>query len=394
MAPFDLQQQPHRRFNPLTREWVLVSPHRTQRPWLGQTETVSTRAEPAYDPACYMCPGNRRSGGMPNPQYESVYVFDNDFPALLPDTPEASYEQGDLLIAKSEAGICRVMCFSPRHDLTLSRMSVPDLEQVVNAWSEEYAKLRALPFVRHVQIFENRGSMMGASNPHPHCQIWANATVPGSPRTEQESFEEYQRAHGTCLLCDYMRLESVSQERMICQNEHFLAVVPFWANWPFETLLLSKRHLADVTMLEAGERAALAEILKRLTTRYDNLFETSFPYSMGFHQAFAGVKQAEWHFHAHFFLPCCARPRCESLRLDMSCWPLPNATLPQKPPPAACARFRNSIIWRKAECCPLAPASSVQTGSKDGHHGEPEGQEEIDLLLRFHIVNLIFFLLN
>ena len=303
MAHFDLQQQPHRRFNPLTREWVLVSPHRTQRPWLGHTEAVSAEAEPSYDPACYMCPGNARAGGIRNPQYQGGYVFDNDFPALLADTPKGSYERGDLLIAESESGICRVMCFSPQHDLTLSRMNPHDLEQVVNAWSEEYAKLNALPLIQHVQIFENRGAMMGASNPHPHCQIWANATVPDVPRTEHASLEEYRLANGTCLLCDYSRLELESKERTVCENQHFLAVVPFWAVWPFETLLVSKRHLADMTMLNDSERTALADILKRLTTRYDNLFETSFPYSMGFHQGFSGTGQPVGHFHAHFLPP-------------------------------------------------------------------------------------------
>jgi UDPglucose--hexose-1-phosphate uridylyltransferase len=302
MAHFNLQQQPHRRFNPLTREWVLVSPHRTQRPWLGQTDAVS-KTRLSYDPACYMCPGNARAGGVHNSNYEGVYVFDNDFPALLADTPEGTYERGELLIAKSEAGICRVMCFSPRHDLTLSRMNLSDIEQVVNTWSEEYARLSALPLIHHVQIFENRGAMMGASNPHPHCQIWANATVPTTPLTEQASFEEYRLAHHTCLLCDYVRLELDCKERIVCENDHFLVMVPFWAVWPFETLVASKRHLVNMTLLEHSERTALADILKRLTTRYDNLFETSFPYSMGFHQRSGDGEHPESHFHAHFLPP-------------------------------------------------------------------------------------------
>jgi UDPglucose--hexose-1-phosphate uridylyltransferase len=250
-----------------------------------------------------MCPGNTRSGGARNPEYHEVFVFDNDFPALLPNTPEGSYRQGDLMIAESETGVCRVMCFSPRHDLTISRMRASDLGKVVDTWTEEFARLSALPFIRHVQIFENRGAMMGASNPHPHCQIWANAAVPGSARTEKMSFEEYESAHGSCLLCDYAGLEMSGKERIVCENDYFLAVVPFWANWPFETLLISKRHLADITMLGPAERSGLADILKRLTTRYDNLFATPFPYSMGFHQGIHDGTQAKGHFHAHFFPP-------------------------------------------------------------------------------------------
>ncbi len=249
MTAFDLQHQPHRRFNPLTREWVLVSPHRTQRPWLGQTEAVASQTPLTYDPQCYMCPGNLRSGGARNPNYDAVYIFDNDFPALLADISLGCYRKGDLLMAESEAGVCRVLCFSPRHDLTLPCMTVPEIRQVVNAWSEQFADLSALPFINHIQIFENRGAVMGASNPHPHCQIWANATVPGMPRTEQASFQEYERAHGCCLLCDYLELELAAGERLVRENRHFAAVVPFWANWPFETLLISRRHVRDMTEL-------------------------------------------------------------------------------------------------------------------------------------------------
>ena len=303
MAKLDLQQHPHRRFNPLTREWILVSPHRTQRPWQGQTEAANSLTEVQYDPKCYMCPGNLRASGNRTPEYEHVFVFDNDYPALLDDTPKTEFKHGDLMVAQGEPGICRVMCFSPRHDLTISRMAKREIELVVAAWADEYQKLSAVPSISYVQIFENRGAMMGCSNPHPHCQIWAAATLPTIPQVEQQSFQEYARDHKSCLLCDYLKMETELGERIVCENSGFVAVVPFWATWPFETLVLSKRHVSDMGALNAGERSALADILKRLTVRYDNLFQTSFPYSMGFHQRPGDSDHPEWHFHAHFYPP-------------------------------------------------------------------------------------------
>jgi len=303
MAKLDLQQHPHRRFNPLTREWILVSPHRTQRPWQGQTESTSAPTEVQYDPQCYMCPGNLRASGERTPKYEHVFVFNNDYPALLADTPQVDYKQGELLIARGEPGICGVMCFSPRHDLTIARMAVPDIQLVVDAWTEEYNRLSADPLINYVQIFENRGAMMGCSNPHPHCQIWSTASIPTYPKVEQESFSDYSQSHKSCLLCDYLKLEADLKERIICENDGFMAVVPFWATWPFETLILSKRHVSDMGALAASERSALADILKRITVRYDNLFQTSFPYSMGFHQRPGDSSHPEWHFHAHFYPP-------------------------------------------------------------------------------------------
>jgi UDPglucose--hexose-1-phosphate uridylyltransferase len=303
MPKLDLQQHSHRRFNPLTREWILVSPHRTQRPWQGQTETVD-EAQLSYDPKCYMCPGNLRAGGERNPAYDGVFVFNNDFAALLPQAPADTYIHEELLVAQGEPGVCRVLCFSPRHDLTIARMSSDEMRQVVDAWTDQYRELSADPAIGYVQIFENRGAMMGCSNPHPHCQIWSSATVPNDPLTEQQSQAEYRQAHNNrCLLCDYARIEADSKERMVCENESFVAVVPFWATWPFETLVLSKRHLPDMACLQPAETAALADILKRLTVRYDNLFQTPFPYSMGFHQRPSDGPHPEWHFHAHFFPP-------------------------------------------------------------------------------------------
>ncbi|HEY1262989.1 MAG TPA: UDP-glucose--hexose-1-phosphate uridylyltransferase [Terriglobales bacterium] len=299
----DLQQQPHRRFNPLTREWILVSPHRTQRPWQGQVEAASTPVDVPYDPHCYMCPGNLRAGGERNPAYAGVFTFDNDFPALLPGVPQASFATGPLLQAQSESGICRVLCFSPRHDLTLARMQPAAIVSVVDTWAEQYQDLSQKPFINYVQIFENRGAMMGCSNPHPHCQVWASSSIPSYVATEQSSFADYRRSHPSCLLCDYLRLELELADRIVIENAAFVVLVPFWATWPFETLVLSRRHVADLGQLSSDERAALAGILKRLTTRCDNLFQAPFPYSMGFHQRPADGPHPEWHLHAHFFPP-------------------------------------------------------------------------------------------
>jgi UDPglucose--hexose-1-phosphate uridylyltransferase len=297
---------PHRRFNPLTRDWVLVSPLRTQRPWQGQTEAKAREERPEYDPDCYLCPGNERAGGVRNPNYTATFVFDNDFSALQLGAPEVLLDAAGMgiLVAQSEPGICRVVCFSPRHDLTLAEMDASAIRGVIDVWCKQYQELGADPKINYVQIFENRGVMMGCSNTHPHGQIWANATVPNEPRKEQLSLADYRQRHGHCLLCNYLELERSSGERIVCENEHFLAVVPFWATWPFETLLISRRHVDDIASLDDSEGSDLANILKRLTTRYDNLFEISFPYSMGFHQRPTdGAEHAEWHLHAHFYPP-------------------------------------------------------------------------------------------
>lgn len=299
-----LQASPHRRFNPLLREWVLVSPHRTQRPWLGKVEKLAPSGSSPYDSGCYLCPGNERAGGARNPNYPSTFVFDNDYPALLPNTPGGAVNEGNLIVAESAAGNCRVGCFSPRHNLTIPRMSPAELRAVLDMWTEQFQELEQIEWVRHIQIFENRGALMGASNPHPHCQIWSNATLPNIPARELNSFEEYRNDKKSCLLCDYLQLELQRNERIVCQNEAFAVVVPFWALWPFETLVLSKRHFAAMTDLSTTERDLLGDILRRITTRYDNIFATSFPYSMGFHQRpVNGHTHPEWHFHAHYFPP-------------------------------------------------------------------------------------------
>jgi UDPglucose--hexose-1-phosphate uridylyltransferase len=295
---------PHRRLNPLTRDWVLVSPHRTDRPWQGQVEAIQTTQAPAYDPACYLCPGNMRAGGVFNPPYTSTFVFTNDFAALKPETPHSRSERDGLLIAEAEPGICRVVCFSPRHDLTIANMELPDLRMVVDTWIDEYAALGAREFIGYVQIFENRGAMMGASNPHPHCQIWASRSLPNEVAKEQANLLAWRQAHGSCLLCEYEKLERTARERVVEENESFLTVVPYWAVWPFETMIVSKRHLTAIDELSAAECDALADILKRTTARYDRLFHVSFPYTMGFHQRPTdGQPHDEWHLHLHFYPP-------------------------------------------------------------------------------------------
>jgi UDPglucose--hexose-1-phosphate uridylyltransferase len=304
MPQFELSAHPHRRFNPLTQQWVLVSPHRTERPWQGQVEPTPAAVSRAYDPNCYLCPGNARAGGHQNPKYTSTFVFDNDFAALRPDTPPGEFRERDLLLAQSEAGRCRVVCFSPRHDLTLARMSVPEIRTVVDTWCDEFSKLAAQPNVRAIQIFENRGAMMGCSNPHPHGQIWVNQNVPDELEHEVATQESYFHKHNSSLLEDYLSLELQKQERVVCANDHFVAMVPFWAVWPYETLLISRRRVASLADLHDAERTALADILRQLVIRYDNLFKTWFPYTMGFHQhPVGGSRSPGFHLHAHFYPP-------------------------------------------------------------------------------------------
>ena len=300
----DLKEHPHRRFNPLTGEWIIVSPHRTRRPWQGEVERSSPDRQPEYDPQCYLCPGNERAGGVRNPLYTSTFVFDNDFAALKPATPANVISHADLLIAEGEPGICRVICFSPRHDLTLSKMTRQDTRNVIDLWAEQYAELGQLPAVNWIQIFENRGAMMGASNPHPHCQLWATLHLPNEAEKEQRGINAYLRKHGRCLLCEYLKAEVLSKTRVVVENGDFVAVVPFWAIWPFETLVVSREHVTDIHSLTATQRDGLADIFLQLTSTYDNVFQVSFPYSMGLHQKPTdGDPHGEWHFHAHFLPP-------------------------------------------------------------------------------------------
>eukprot|EP01116_Phalansterium_solitarium_P013719 TRINITY_DN3111_c0_g1_i1.p1 TRINITY_DN3111_c0_g1~~TRINITY_DN3111_c0_g1_i1.p1 ORF type:complete len:382 (+),score=141.83 TRINITY_DN3111_c0_g1_i1:695-1840(+) len=319
---------PHRRFNPLTQSYVLCSPHRAKRPWLGQLESTSSVELAAYDAGCYLCPGNQRAAAAPdrqparNDHYTGTFAFDNDFAALLPPDPDlelapaADDLQQRLLQSHPVSGRCRVMCFDPRHNVTLAEMQVDQLQAVVAAWTAEYQALSAAGDVAYVQIFENKGAVMGCSNPHPHCQLWASSTVPNEPRVEQAALAGYRQAHGgCCLLCDYGTLEMRQKVRLVADNDSFVALVPFWAVWPFELLVLAKQHVGNLTEFSLKQQRELAEMLKLVTTKYDNLFCVPFPYSMGIHQtpvvkppaADAADAQDQdggvAHFHMHFYPP-------------------------------------------------------------------------------------------
>lgn len=295
---------PHRRFNQLTGEWILVSPQRSLRPWSGQKEAPDTTIPPTYDPDCYLCPGNSRAAGAVNPDYPGTFVFTNDFAALLPESAGEDIIEDKLLRAEAETGICRVICYSPRHDLTMARMEPIQIEQVISTWQSEYNELASHEQIHYVQIFENRGQVMGCSNPHPHGQIWANSTIPTIPAAETRQQELYVKKHGCCLLCSYLEKELQEQSRILFTNASFVALVPFWAVWPFETMILPRRHSTSIAELTQQERTDLAAIIKALGVCYDNLFQTSFPYSMGIHQQPTdGTVHDSWHFHLHYLPP-------------------------------------------------------------------------------------------
>lgn len=301
--PDTFNSKPHRRLNILTGEWILVSPHRNKRPWQGRQESLPSENRPSYDPGCYLCPGNSRAGGEVNPDYKEPFAFQNDFAALLPEGRHEKKEDG-LFIAQAETGLCKVVCFSPDHSLTLPKMEVKDITKVVQKWKEEFLKMGSRQDINYVQIFENKGDVMGCSNPHPHGQIWAQYSIPVEVKKKSLHQKKYWDQHHNSLLSDYLNQELEAKERLVLENEYFVALVPYWAVWPFETMIIPRYQHQHLGSLTSEEEIGFADILKKLTGKYDKLFETSFPYSSGIHQSPTdGQEYPEWHFHMSFYPP-------------------------------------------------------------------------------------------
>ncbi|GAA4811098.1 UDP-glucose--hexose-1-phosphate uridylyltransferase [Litoribaculum gwangyangense] len=303
MKPTDLQDYSHKRFNILTGEWVLVSPHRAKRPWQGQNETVNNEKRPTYDETCYLCAGNKRINGELNPNYKDVFVFTNDFAALQSDSPTFSLEEG-LFVAKSEKGICKVICFSPDHSKSLADMSPGEIQKVVFEWQKQYQELGSNPMINYVQIFENKGAVMGCSNPHPHGQIWSQSTLPNEVDKKNTQQLNYFIKNNSSLLGDYLKQEQEKQERIIYENDSFVVLIPFWAVWPFETMIVPKKHQPHILSMDEDEAFLYAEAISVITKAYDKLFNTSFPYSSGIHQAPTNADiNKHWHWHMSFYPP-------------------------------------------------------------------------------------------
>lgn len=299
----DLQNYSHRRYNSLTGEWVLVSPHRAKRPWQGQEEESAGDQRPSYDPNCYLCAGNVRANGEINPKYEDVFVFVNDFSALQNDFKTFSVNEG-LIKAESEQGICKVVCFSPDHSKSLAQMEVSDIRKVVVIWKKEYLSLKQFDHINYVQIFENKGAIMGCSNPHPHGQIWSQTTLPNEVIKKDNQQLNYFEQHQKTLLTDYLNQELKLNERIIFENESFVVLVPFWAIWPFETMIIPKKAQKDISLMNDKESQLFAEAISVITKVYDKLFNCSFPYSSGIHQApTTNDNNEHWHWHMSFYPP-------------------------------------------------------------------------------------------
>lgn len=301
---FDIENTPHKRLNILTGEWVLVSPHRMKRPWQGKVEKVTKKKEENYNHECYLCPGNVRAGGIENPDYKTTFIFQNDFSALKPLPSLEIINNEELIQAKAESGICKVVCFSPRHDLSLAEMEKESIIGVIETWIDEYKTISSLDNINYITIFENKGELMGCSNRHPHGQIWAQNSIPNEPLKETIRQKEYFDKKNSCLLCDYLKKENELSRRIVVDNDDFVLLVTFWATWPFETIIIPKFHSQNILTLNPKQKKSLADILSEITTRYDNLFQTSFPYSMGFHQSPTDSNEyPEWHWHIHFYPP-------------------------------------------------------------------------------------------
>ena len=299
----DLQDFSHKRFNILTGEWVLVSPHRAKRPWQGQNEAISNEERPSHDPNCYLCAGNTRINGEENPKYKDVFVFTNDFAALQTKSPKFSINEG-LFKAESEQGICKVVCFSPDHSKSLADMALEDINKIVHTWQKEYTKLGNNDMINYVQIFENKGAVMGCSNPHPHGQIWSQSTLPNEVDKKDQKQKTYYTKNKSSLLGDYLKQELEVNERIIYQNEHFVVLTPFWAIWPFESMIVPKVKYKNITEISNIESLAFADAISKITKAYDKLFECSFPYSSGIHQSPTnGEPNEHWHWHMSFYPP-------------------------------------------------------------------------------------------
>ena len=334
----------HRRRNALTGEWVLVSPQRTLRPWQGQYEAAPPASRPAYDPQCYLCPGNQRANGAVNPQYAQPYVFANDFPAL-DAAGDANAKGGGLFTSQSVAGECRVLCYSPRHDLSLGELPSREAVGVVRAWRAQFAELDARRDLAYVLIFENRGEMMGASNPHPHGQIWTTSMVPDEVERELHSQQEYHAAHGRPLLIDYVHAELQTGDRVVSANDHWVALVPYWAVWPFELLVLPKRSIAAFDELQPDEEVTLANLLQSVVAMYDRVFDVPFPYSMGWHPRPSRSRDAPgWTLHAHFFPPLLRSATVRKFQVGFEMLAMPQRDLT---PEAAAARLRELVPGEK-----------------------------------------------
>lgn len=333
---------PHRRLNLLTGEWLLVSPHRAKRPWQGDHVLPAVATNPSHDPACHLCPGNRRATGEVNPGYGATFVFDNDFAALL-DASGPAEDEHALFRSRPARGEARVICYGPDHGATLARMPIDAISRVIECWCGLSAELGAN--WAHVQLFENKGAMMGASSPHPHGQVWASDFVPEIPLREDGQQREWLAAHATCLLDMVADAEIAAASRIVEINPHWLAVVPYWAAWPFETLLIARDPVARLEQLEATARHALAEILSRLLQRYDGLFGCDFPYSMGWHGAphALGEDTAHWRLHAHFLPPLL---RSASIRKHMVGFELLGETQRDITPESAAERLRAVELMR------------------------------------------------
>lgn len=304
MDSFNISEHTHTRKNLLTGEWILVSPHRTKRPWQGKVEDLQQNIRPEYDEFCYLCPGNKRAGDQTNPKYRDPFTFVNDFASLLKDAPDGNMNVDNMLLAESSSGICKVVVFSPNHKLTLPELKVFEIEKIIELWCEEIIDISKDKTIKYIQIFENKGEIMGCSNPHPHGQIWAQNSIPLEVAKESKQQKLYYAKHGESLLSAYLNVELKQKDRVVYENNSFVVIVPFWAIWPYETILISKRHVTNLVEFNTSEKRDLAIAIKEITTRYDNLFQISFPYSSGIHQAPVNEGNCEeWHWHMHFYPP-------------------------------------------------------------------------------------------